>query len=326
MKRQGRLIDKIAELENIRYAFYLATKGKHKKRCVQEWLLRDNEADFERIREAFLSYSVVVGKYHSFKVYEPKERWIHASEFEARIVQHAMMRVCCPIFERFQIADSYACRVGKGQYKALEKAMKNHRKTQWFVKMDVRKYFDSIDHAILKTLLRRIIKDPFVLNVFDRIIDSFHSPLFEDTNKGLPIGNLTSQYFANYYLGFVDHYIKETLHIRYYVRYMDDMVIWGNDKFLLLQNHEKIRLFLENRLQLTLKVICHNKTADGLPFLGYRIMQDRLRLTPNSKKRYKHKQQFYRYLYEHGYWTDSEYYGHIEPLQAFVKKTTKYVQ
>ncbi|MDR1758615.1 MAG: reverse transcriptase/maturase family protein [Bacteroidales bacterium] len=386
MKRFGNLIEKVADMDNIRYAFYLASKGKHRKQAVQEWLFGDMEQEFVKIRNDFLNQSVRVGKYNSFKVYEPKERVIYAAEFRDRVVQHALMNVCHEIFDRFQIADSYACRVGKGQYKALEKAQENSRKMQWFVKLDIRKYFDNIDHEVLKQMLRRKIKDPFVLDAFDRIIDSYqcphpgeggfsrgergereedaenagtlpclpacpsrqcrhsresgnllqhqgiaaqvphdgttHYPL--STNhyppKGLPIGNLTSQYFANFYLGHADHFIKETLKTQHYARYMDDMLLWGNDKETLLLKVEKLRDFIQNQLHLELKEICLNRTSRGLSFLGYRVFHHALKLTRASKKRYIKKITLYRKLYEKNIWTEKEYHAHAAPLTAFVLK------
>ncbi|MDR1345926.1 MAG: RNA-directed DNA polymerase [Bacteroidales bacterium] len=319
MKRTGNLIEMVADLDNIRYAFYLASKGRHKKREVLQWLLRDTEKEFVRMQNDFLTANIKVGDYHFFKVYEPKERLIYASAFEERVIHHALMRVCSPIFEQFQISDSYACRVGKGQHKALEQARKNSQNTKWFVKMDICKYFDSIDHEILKSLLRRRIKDVFVLNAFDKIIDSYHSVL-RGAGKGLPIGNLTSQYFANFYLGFADHFIKEKLRVKCYVRYMDDMVIWGNDKTELLGFYQKIKAFLAENLQMELHPICHNKTVEGVPFLGYRIMKTHLRLSIKSKKRYLKKLLEYRKFYNYGIWTESEYYSHATPLAAFVLK------
>lgn len=319
MKRYGNLIEHIADSDNIHHAFYLASKGRHKKPEIQRWLFSDTEKKIVSIGKAFLNKSIKAGNYHSFKVYEPKQRLIYASAFDERVVQHALMRICHPIFEMFQISDSYACRLGKGQYKALDKARENHGKTMWFVKLDVKKYFDSIDHYILKQLLRRRIKDTFVIDAFDKIIDSYHSILY-GAGKGLPIGNLTSQYFANYYLGFADHFIKEELKVKYYVRYMDDMIIWENNKTELLILYKKIKKYINKQLALELHTICLNKTVEGLPFLGYRIMKNHLRLTAKSRKRFRKKMWEYRNFRKSGVWTENEYFSHAIPLTAFVLK------
>jgi retron-type reverse transcriptase len=237
-----------------------------------------------------------------------------------------MMNVCGERMDNYQINDNYACRVGKGQYKALEQAVSYHRISKWFVKMDVRKYFDNIDHVVLKALMRRLFDDERTLSLFDKIIDSYFTGMDHTTDKevlmgkGVPIGNLTSQYFANHYLAYSDHYIKQALGIKRYVRYMDDMVIWGDDKDKLLAQSKEIQNFLREKLLLDLKEICHNSTSVGAPFLGYRIMNDRLRLLPNSKRRYSRKMKEYKAMYESGLWSEPVYMSHVMPATSFVQK------
>jgi hypothetical protein len=214
---------------------------------------------------------------------------------------------------------SYACRKNKGQYKALEQAVEYHRSSTYFLKMDVRKYFNSINHDIMKVMIRRIFKDKSVLEVFDQIIDSYYT-CASDTNKGIPIGNLTSQYFANHYLGTADHFVKEKLQVKKYVRYMDDMVMWGDNKAELLLQGCALKEFVNNSLDLELKPFCFNTTVAGLPFLGYRVMKNHLRLTKKSKSRYVKKVNGFNYMFSKGELSFADYSMHINSLTAFVNK------
>ena len=223
------MIEQISDWDNIMSAIYKACRGKYKKAPTVNMLLNcDINAYIYNIRNELLNGTVTFGDYNFFYVHEPKKRLICAAPFDDRVKHHAIMNICGQYFDRYQISDSYACRKGKGQYKALERAVKFHRSSRYFIKMDVKKYFDSIDHLILKILLKRIIKDERVNSLFCKIIDSYNTQ--STVEKGVPIGNLTSQYFANHYLAYSDHYIKQELKIKKYVRYMDDMIIWGDDK------------------------------------------------------------------------------------------------
>jgi retron-type reverse transcriptase len=149
---------------------------------------------------------------------------IHAAPFRDRVLHHAIMNVCEPIFERAQIFDSYACRKGKGTRAALFRAREFARRYPCYLKLDIRKYFHSINHDQLKKTLGRSFKDGELLALFDAIIDG--CPM--TTGHGLPIGNLTSQFFANHFLAPLDRYLKERLRVPGYIRYMDDFVLWGN--------------------------------------------------------------------------------------------------
>jgi retron-type reverse transcriptase len=204
MKRTGNLIDKIAEPENIRLAFFKAIKGKRDKKDANNF---SGHLHYEipEIHHELLSGDVHWGTYFRFKIYDPKEREICAASFRERVIHHAIINICEPVFEEYQISDSYACRKGKGLDAAIDRAQGCSEKSPWFLKMDIRKYFDSIDHEILKKTIRRKFKDKTLLNLFDQIIDGY----FKVPGKGVPIGNLTSQYFANHYLALFDHYIKE---------------------------------------------------------------------------------------------------------------------
>lgn len=204
---------------NLELAFYKAQKGKVGRLEVAAYR-KNLRPNLRKLQEQILAGEVEIGKYNYFTVYDPKKRQICAAPFAQRVLHHALMNVCHPHFEEKQIADSYASRVGKGTYAALERAKAFNRRYSWFLKLDVRKYFDSLDHSMIRIQLRRLFKDRLLLHIFDQITDSY----CVEEGRGVPIGNLTSQYFANHYLSPADHFAKEKLKIKAYARYMDDMV------------------------------------------------------------------------------------------------------
>ena len=327
MKRENDLIPLIADPENLRLAFWNARKSKDGKMEVADFR-KTLDKNLLLLRNELLSGNMQVGNYHYFTIYDPKERKICAALFRERVLHHAIMNVCHANFEKYQISDSYASRMGKGTYAAIERAAGFQKKYKWFLKLDVRKYFDSIDHEVLKSMIRKRFKDPALLHVFFQIIDSYQIIV----GKGLPIGNLTSQYFANHYLAFADHHIKEKLHAQAYVRYMDDMVIWADDKNSLLNMGIEFQKFIESELSLTLKPFCLNSTDKGLPFLGYVLFPTAVLLNNRSRKRFKTKMKQYTYKLNNEEWSQIEYQAHVLPLIAFVKHAntfslrTKYVE
>lgn len=314
MKRENNLIEQIADPENLRLAFWKARKGKDGKIEVVDYR-KSLDKNLLMLRNEILTGDVMVGNYHYFTIYDPKERKICAARFHERVLHHAIMNVCNHNFEKFQIYDSYASRVGKGTFAALERAKHFQQKYKWYLKLDVRKYFDSIDHNILKLMLKTRFKDKVLLPIMFQIIDSYQTM----KGKGLPIGNLTSQYFANHYLGLSDHFIKEKLRAPAYVRYMDDMVIWDNDKNTLLNIGKAFQVFIEANLSLTLKPFCLNYTHKGLPFLGYTLLKNVVLLTNRSRKRFKAKLKNYSNKLDSSIWSQSEYQAHILPLIAYTK-------
>jgi len=323
MKRENNLIEKIADLDNLRLAFWKARKAKEHKQEVLEYS-QNTEKNLLKLEKQISTGEIKVGNYHFFKIYDPKERQICAASFAERVLHHAIMNVCHQNFDNFQIEDSYATRLGKGQYKAIEKAIKFTNENKYFVKLDARKYFDNIDHQTLKQLLRHRFKDQKLLTIFDKIIDSYSVKPCEvfKTSQGLgiPIGNLTSQYFANYYLAFADRYAKQELKLKNYVRYMDDIVIWENDKTVL---NDKLKLFsnyLKSELLINLKPQIFNHTANGLSFLGYQLLPGKIKLSQKSKKRFFRKLKLYFYKLNANIWTQQQFQIHVLPLFAFVQK------
>ena len=312
MKRASQLLEKVADPDNLRLACWKAGKG---KRYAGEVLAYGShlEQNLARLRGQILSGEVQVGHYRYFKIYEPKERQICASAFSEQVLHHALMNVCHPHFERVQIFDSYASRKGKGTYAAIERAKVFTRYHPWFLKLDVRKFFESVHHDVLKAQLARMFKDRPLLDVFGKIIDSYTA----SPARGMPIGNLTSQYFANHYLAGLDHFIKEKLGLHAYVRYMDDMVLWHADKRALKNAHTEISQFVSQNLHCSLKPELLNQSSCGLPFLGYSIFPHQLRLTRQSKRRFIRKIKIVEEGYHSGDWDEEKCQRRVLPLLAF---------
>ena len=314
MKRQGYLVERIADMENLQLAFYKAQNGKSAKDSARAFG-KDLRENLRMLQGQILSGEVEVGGYHYFTIYDPKKRQICAAPFNQRVLHHALMNVCHPFFEKAQTPDSYASRIGKGTYAALEKAKSNIRRYPWFLKLDARKYFDSIHHGVLRSQLCSMFKDGQLLRILDEIIDSYEV----ESGRGVPIGNLTSQYFANQYLSPADHFAKENLRIPAYVRYMDDMVLWHDDKEVLLGAGRRFQYFTETQLKLKLKPFCLNRNTAGLPFLGYLLYPDLTRLAQRSRKRYILKMKKYEGNLKTGVWTQKDYQRHVTPLTAFTR-------
>lgn len=312
MKRQGYLIEPIAEMRNLELAYYKARKGKKAKPEVYAFgkNLREN---LQILQKQILSGDIGAGGYHYFTIYDPKKRQICAAPFAQRVLHHALMNVCHPFFENAQISDSYASRINKGTYAALDQANQYNQEYSWFLKLDARKYFDSIHHGVLRSQICSLFKDGRLLRIFDQIIDSY----CVEAGRGVPIGNLTSQYFANHFLSPADHFAKENIRIPDYVRYMDDMVLWHDNKEALLEAGCRFQEYVETRLELALKPFCLNKNTTGLPFLGYMLYPETIRLAKRSRKRYIQKFRQYEQNVKEGLWTQKEHQGHITPLTAF---------
>ncbi|MBM4311953.1 MAG: reverse transcriptase [Deltaproteobacteria bacterium] len=315
MKRSGQLLEKIADYDNLLLAFWSAQRGKQAKAEVVRF--RDDLGrQVSHLRQGLLDGSVNVEQYHYFKIHDPKERLICAASFRDRVLHHAIMNICEPCFESYLIDDTYACRKGKGSHKAVARAQHFCRSSRWFISLDIRKYFDSIDHGILQNLLERRFKDKRLLQLFEKIIGSYATA----PGKGVPIGNLTSQYFANHYLGLLDHFIKEQLRIKPYVRYMDNFILWSEDRRVLKESLRAIGGFLRERLALTLNDdICLNQTAGGMNFLGYRVFANIIRLSKRSKKRFSDKFRAYEACFLNGEWSEQVLQKHMQPLIAFAQ-------
>ena len=310
MKRHNHLWNQLISFENIFLAFRNAVKGKGNKPYVLAFVM-NLEHNLIQLQSDLVNKSYQPGKYDTFFIYEPKKRMISAAPFWDRIVHHCLINIIGPIFEATFIQKSYANQVGKGTHRAIRDVQSAMRLHKFVLHCDIKKYFPSIDHDILKNLIRRKIKDTDVLWLIDLIIDSSNpqervvdyfpgddllTPI--ERRKGLPIGNLTSQFFANIYLNGLDHFVKQQLKCRFYARYVDDAVVVDSDKNHLWDVCQEIRDYVQN---LRLKLHPHKQhvrpVTEGLRFLGQIIYPDR-RLLPQknirrSMKRMKKFQELY---------------------------------
>lgn len=228
----------------------------------------------------------VPGPFHRFEVHDPKTRMISAPLFRDRVLHHAIMNVCEPVFERWLIDDTFACRRNKGRDTAVRRAGTFAFRYAYFLKCDIRKYFDSVSHVLLRDRLIRLFKDPQLIDLFDRILASHES----SSCRGLPIGSLTSQHLANAYLGSLDRFVKEKMRIGGYVRYMDDFVLWADDRKLLRTARDRIRNMLIRELDLEMKPSPFlNRTAHGMDFLGARIFPSHSIPSRQSRQRFSRK-------------------------------------
>jgi retron-type reverse transcriptase len=264
MKRHGYLFDETTSFENLLKAAGKAQRGKRRKKSTAEFNL-NLENELLRLQAELQNRIYRIGAYKCFQIYDPKKRLISALPYKDRVVQHALCNVIEPVFDRGLIYDSYACRKNKGSHRAVNRFTDYCRKSKYALKCDIKSYFASIDHNILFEMIKKKIKDPDVLWLTKLIIDSTSSP-------GIPIGNLASQIFANLYLNGLDHYLKEIIKCGHYIRYMDDLIVFGDDKHGLSEIMKATGEYLK-RLKLELHPnksrIC--LTASGIDFLGYKI-------------------------------------------------------
>lgn len=272
-------------------------------------------ANLAALRAELLRGDVAVGAYRYFMVRDPKPRCICAASFRERVLHHAIMNVCEAEFERVAIHDSYACRSGKGTHAAVRRARYFASRHAYCVKLDIRKYFDSIDHAALMDLLERRFKDSAVLRLFARIVASYETA----PGKGLPIGNLTSQHFANHYLGALDHHVKETLGVRGYLRYMDDFLLWTDSRGEARRLLHEVRAFLREELRLELKPPQLRPAVAGLDFLGFRVHPDHVGLSRRSRRRVHDKLHRAWTRHQRGVWSEAELAQHVLPVLGFTK-------
>ena len=287
------------------------------KKCNQEarQFAEQFDENIHTLRNDLMDSSIIMGQYRYFTIRDPKVRTICAAPFRERVVQHAIMNICHQYFDRMLIDTVYASRQGKGVYAALEKAEYAMSHFKYSVKMDVRKFYDSIAHQVVKDKLSRMFKDAWLLSLFSKIIDGYSVEL----GCGLPIGNLTSQYFANNYLSELDHKAKECWKAPIYIRYMDDILIAGDEKEVLKNCVLEMTDYALNHLKLTFKPPIFHNTDDGQVFLGYRVLPYCCKLSGRSKRRYRAKLLQYDKLLNEGVWGESQYKEHILPLVAFVK-------
>ena len=302
MKTFDGLYPQICSFENLWQAAHRAQRGKRFQYSVSRFNFH-LERELFRLQEELLTQTYQPGEYHEFTIYEPKKRMISAAPYRDRVVHHALCNVIEPIFERTFIHDSYACRVGKGTHRAVDRFTKFSRQNCYVLKADIQKYFPSIDHEILKELIRRKIRDKQTLWLIDLVIDSSNpqepvaayfpdDDLFAPVKRrhGIPIGNLTSQFFANVYLNPLDHFVKEQLGCGSYIRYCDDLVVLADDKSWLHEIKAQIAEYLIS-LRLKLHPVKSQvfPVRNGTDFLGYRIFPTHRLVRRDSVTRFRRR-------------------------------------
>lgn len=250
--------------DNLYLAYELARKGKRWQRAVQAFET-DVEGNLLRLQDALVQHTFHTSAYQTKQIFEPKERTIYILPFYPdRIVQHALMNIIEPIWDGLMLADSYACRKGKGLHAGSRRTMGMVRRNAYCLKCDISKFYPSIDHTVAMGIIERKIKDRDVLWLFCDILGSVPG------GQNVPIGNYTSQWIGNLYLNELDTYVKQVLGVKDYVRYCDDFLLFHNDKRQLGAWAEKVKTFCAERLKLRLSKCDLFPSSRGVDFLGYR--------------------------------------------------------
>ena len=316
MKRAGNLFGAICEPENLRLAFWKASRGK-RAHDDQRAYAANLEAELSRLRAGLLDGSFPMGDYKRFTIFEPKERLICAAAFRERVLHHAIMNVLEPWVEKWLVADSFACRKGKGQLAAVARAQACARRFRYFLKCDVKKYFDSVPHEGIESMLRRKIKDEAVVAWLMKIVSTYETT----PGRGLPIGNLTSQHLANLFLDPVDRVRERRGGEKLgYVRYMDDFVFYADRRDTLKAVRGEVRDLLEKELGLAYKAEPFlNRTRHGMDFLGFRVFPGRIRAAKASLARFRRKSALYDRLLACGLWDEGTYQARTTALAAFLR-------
>jgi len=284
MKRIGNLFENICSIDNLLLADKLARKGKAKQSGIIEFD-KNFDQNIADIYRDLITGTYKTGTYRTRTIFERKERVISILPYRDRIVHHAIMNLLETMFVSVFTTDTYSCIKGKGIHaasRALREALCDVVGTTYCLKLDIKKFYPNVDHAILKVLLRKKIKDTELLALLDGIIDSA---------PGLPIGNYLSQYFANFYLAYFDHWIKEQKAVKYYFRYADDIVILHHDKNYLHKALNGITAYLANRLNLTVKENWQvfPVASRSVDFVGYKHYHTHVLLRPTIKREFARK-------------------------------------
>jgi len=275
----------IINLENLLLAWQEFVVGKSRRKDVQIFSrnLMDNIVS---LNQDLVNKTYQHGGYADFYINDPKRRHIHKASVRDRLLHHAIYRILYPFFDRTFIGDSYSCRLDKGTHKAINRfrrlayqVSQNHTHTCWVLKCDIRKFFASVDHNVLLDILRKYIPDKDIISLLENVIQSF--------DYGLPLGNLTSQLFANVYMNKFDQFIRHKLKVKNYIRYADDFVILSQDKQWLEEQILQIKDFLETKLLLELhpNKVSIETIASGVDFLGWKLFIDHRVLRTKTKKR-----------------------------------------
>ena len=282
MKRKSNLYQEIISIENLLLAESKARKGKSNRTCVKKYD-EDSESNILELHKQLKNKTYTTSKYTTFKIKDPKERIVYELPYYPdRIVQHAAMNILEPYFTKTFTANTYSCIKGRGVHAAVEavkKMLKNKEQTKYCLKIDIRKFYPSVDNEILKQLLRRKFKDKDLLWLLSDIIDS---------SVGLPIGNYSSQPFGNFYLTYFDHWVKEKQNVCNYVKYADDMVFFSDSKEFLHNLLANTKAYLKENLKLELKSNYQIFPVEsrGVDFLGYVFFHTHTKVRKRIKKKF----------------------------------------
>ncbi len=283
MKRTPVSLDEIAARDNLVLATWKAARGKRTRPEVQAFLA-DLDGSLGRLSAGILAGTVPKGAFREFLINDPKLRRIHAACFEDRVLHHAILNSVETVFERSLADSSFACRPGRGSHAAVRRVQACVRRYPWFGQVDVAAYFPSIRHDVLKALLARRFKGAGFLALLGRIIDAYAA----SPGCGLPIGALTSQHFANFYLDGADRRLLANSAVRACVRYMDDIVWWGDSRAAVRAVRDDLTAWLATERGLALKPdVRVQRSGLGITFCGYRILPGTLRLTRRKQRRYR---------------------------------------
>jgi hypothetical protein len=297
-------LEAVASWENLFLAAAMARRGKSRRPDVEDWWMR-RETELAALREELLDGGYRPGAYRFFEIHEPKRRVIAAAPFRDRVLHHALCHRLAPLLERRFIARSFSCQVGKGTTAARECCRRLTNRHAFVLKCDVAKFFPNIDHEILFAKLAEVVRCPRVLDLIRTILASFHTgpelaaPLFPGDDlvaaavrpRGLPIGNLTSQLFGNFYLDALDHWLTETQEHRACVRYTDDWLLFGDGKERLWELRAGlVRQLARVRLKLAEPKSRLLATREGVPFCGFRFVPGlRPRVIGATKRRFERR-------------------------------------
>ncbi len=304
MKTYNHFYSNVCALENLQDAYKKTRVGKAITPVIKEFE-KNLDKELLALQQELKTLTYTPKQLKKFIIRDPKTRTIHASHIRDRVVHHALMNVIQGIFEPTFIKDSYANQIGKGTHKAVQrldefkrKVTKNGRLVKnpknansvsgWILKADIKHYFDTVDHDILLNIVGRRIKDKEVIELINTILKNFYT---KDHGKGMPLGNLTSQFFANVYLNELDYFVKHELKVRYYLRYVDDFVILHPSKEQLILWKKEIDHFLKEKLKLEIhpdksKII---PLQNGITFLGYKIFYHHKLLRKSNLRRFEKK-------------------------------------
>jgi RNA-directed DNA polymerase len=279
VRRIGNLMDQVTSFPNLLLGFQRAARGKRGRSAVMRFF-RDLEPELHRLRRELQDGSYRPGEYRTFTIHDPKARLISMPPFCDRVVHHAIVAVLEPLLEARFDADSYGCRKGRGMDRALLRAAGFARRYRWCLKTDVLKFYESIDHEVLLRQIERIVKDSRLLELLGHIVRS--------GSLGLPIGSLTSQWLANLYLTPMDRELRRLPEARGQVRYMDDVVVFGETREELRQVLRRMRDLLAADLGLKLKesVTRLGETRFGVSFLGFRVLPERMEVRRETFRRF----------------------------------------